>query len=1011
MERTDAALLERWQRHRDADAFAELVHRYLGMVVASCRRVVGDAALAEDVAQECFVALMQSRESIRVSLGAWLHTVAVRRSINHVRSDSRRRKRETVFAEAAHTETAIDTCLEEILSAVDEAIIDLPDHLRAVVIGRFLESRTHVDLARHLNLSESNARYRVDKGVEQIRASLRKRGIVASVGVLTAALSQTVEAAPSGLAGALCKLAASGAVGAPIVASAGYVLLAKAVVGLLVVAALGAGYWAVTNKSSVAPNSPNVAIVPVQSNSALDEPRGKGNTPKNTASQTAATASTVIPLANNQADPEPFSIEGRVYDADTGEGIEGVGVEVFPSGGGPVVYRDKRKTDVNGVYRTKLIPDGTYHVQIDDIAEYPDARKEPDTNVTLKDSKPALGIDFALKKGVPVAGIVFDKNGNPASGVKVVAERSKAHGIDVARAVSMEQGQFQLHVSRDLNQIDIQAEEDTMESAVVEGLTLDARGVDDVVLNLDQPKTASLSGRVIDGNGRPVKGAHLYLVRKDGSVPNLDGTTADGQGQFRFSDLPATEFAVIVTPETANGFSTAEEYLRITLAPGEKRSGIEIVYGEKGGLAIEGRVVDVDGKPVQGAEITCYARNLEKAYTDVNGIFRVTGLEDREYMVAAENPADPSRTETRIRAGTLDAEIVLKRCGQLTGRVLADDTGEPLTNFTVSLLRGKSDITSDMLFGSGRSHESIDGSFSYDKRSAEITTVAVWAPGYAPAWKHIEIQAGARTNIEFRLTPRPPVSGIVVNEAGEGIAGAYVYFVIDVSTDSLERAAAARTDSEGKFTVDSLPLDVTRLYAYQEGYGVGKTALSGENRIVLPAQATIDGVVHQDGTMENLVVDVCCPENRSLPYVRQSISPAGTFLLTGLSAGALKISVHPNLGDHHIRKTLELKSGQALSMEFTFTRGNATLEGHVLDEGSPVTNRSLELLHDSGDYIDCLRGATDNSASFRFERVWTGTSTLRVLKVGQEIEWYEIPIVLQEGEALVQDIDLSESGS
>ena len=96
---TDAVLLERWQRRRDAEAFTELVRRYSGMVVACCKRVLGDASLAEDVAQECFLALMQSGDRVRVSLGAWLHKIAVRRSIDRIKGDVRRRKRESDFAE------------------------------------------------------------------------------------------------------------------------------------------------------------------------------------------------------------------------------------------------------------------------------------------------------------------------------------------------------------------------------------------------------------------------------------------------------------------------------------------------------------------------------------------------------------------------------------------------------------------------------------------------------------------------------------------------------------------------------------------------------------------------------------------------------------------------------------------------------------------------------------------------------------------------------------------------
>src|SRR5215813_14106542 len=83
-------------RHRqsDADAFCALVRDHAGMVFATARRITGDAALAEDVAQETFLALARQRNSAVDSVGAWLHRVAWRKASNVVRSEARRRKHE-----------------------------------------------------------------------------------------------------------------------------------------------------------------------------------------------------------------------------------------------------------------------------------------------------------------------------------------------------------------------------------------------------------------------------------------------------------------------------------------------------------------------------------------------------------------------------------------------------------------------------------------------------------------------------------------------------------------------------------------------------------------------------------------------------------------------------------------------------------------------------------------------------------------------------------------------------
>src|SRR5262245_22198940 len=89
----DTLLLERWRLHRDADAFAEILSGHTAMVFSTSRRILRTPADAEDVTQECFLELMRARRRIR-SLASWLHTVAVRRALDLMRSRKRRVARE-----------------------------------------------------------------------------------------------------------------------------------------------------------------------------------------------------------------------------------------------------------------------------------------------------------------------------------------------------------------------------------------------------------------------------------------------------------------------------------------------------------------------------------------------------------------------------------------------------------------------------------------------------------------------------------------------------------------------------------------------------------------------------------------------------------------------------------------------------------------------------------------------------------------------------------------------------
>jgi RNA polymerase sigma-70 factor (ECF subfamily) len=86
-------LLERL-RVRDEAAFNELVRCHQGPVFRLLERMLGDAAEAEDVAQEVFVSVFKSIESFRgdSALGTWLYRIAANHGKNRLKYLARRRR-------------------------------------------------------------------------------------------------------------------------------------------------------------------------------------------------------------------------------------------------------------------------------------------------------------------------------------------------------------------------------------------------------------------------------------------------------------------------------------------------------------------------------------------------------------------------------------------------------------------------------------------------------------------------------------------------------------------------------------------------------------------------------------------------------------------------------------------------------------------------------------------------------------------------------------------------------
>lgn len=224
----DTVLWQRWRESRDAEAFEELVRRYSGVVFGACKRVLGNVEDAEETAQECFLELMSASFGFKSSLGPLLHTVAVRRSLDRVKAERRRRGREKVVATRAVKDPT--TSLPELIAAVDEAIASLPASLRLPIVLRFIEGRTVKEVADQLGIGESTVRHRVARGIEKVRRRLAAREIVVTAVVLGTFLADgLVVAAPRTLVQSLARVALAG--GAPVAAArslGGWLALAAA---------------------------------------------------------------------------------------------------------------------------------------------------------------------------------------------------------------------------------------------------------------------------------------------------------------------------------------------------------------------------------------------------------------------------------------------------------------------------------------------------------------------------------------------------------------------------------------------------------------------------------------------------------------------------------------------------------------------------------------------------------------------------------------------------------------
>ncbi|MFO1447319.1 MAG: sigma-70 family RNA polymerase sigma factor [Opitutaceae bacterium] len=202
---TDAELLRRYVTAHDDRAFAELVRRHLNLVYAAAlRRTHGRTHLAEDVAQRVFTDLARKAAALQhhPALTGWLHRSTRYAAIDAARTAIRHQKLTqslTAMADTSSPEPQADW--ENLRPVIDEAMDDLKEADREIVLLRFFDGLSFAAVGARMNLSENTARMRTERALDKLRAQLSKRGVGSTASALGLLLAnQTLATAPAGLA-------------------------------------------------------------------------------------------------------------------------------------------------------------------------------------------------------------------------------------------------------------------------------------------------------------------------------------------------------------------------------------------------------------------------------------------------------------------------------------------------------------------------------------------------------------------------------------------------------------------------------------------------------------------------------------------------------------------------------------------------------------------------------------------------------------------------------------------
>ncbi|MBO0698092.1 MAG: sigma-70 family RNA polymerase sigma factor, partial [Zavarzinella sp.] len=629
---TDRELLRRFVEDADQAAFAGLVARHTGMVLGVCRRTLANRQDAEDAFQATFLILARKAKQVgwRSSVANWLYATARKVAHNARVAAERRAKREARAATTATVPPVDRMTGRELLAVLDEQLDRLPPGYREPLILCYLEGLTRDEAAARLGIAVDTLKVRIHRGRKRLHDALTKGGCALGAGLLALAATSPAGASPPRLVEAI-RAAAAGKVPPTVAALAKGAavngVMKKVVLGLIaLVAVAGVGIGLGEPRVSTAGPQPEKAM-PAKADK--DRP------------------------AEKAADDKTRVIAGTVV-GPAGKPVAGAEIISLPQEAGmPAVVG-------------KTSEDGTFSVTVSlknwSFLFPRAAGLAPDQFLIPSIDTPAE-VTFKMVKDTPIRGRVLDTQGKPVAGAAVAVRSIQGFAND------------------------------SLDGFLAGFQKRPADGY---------PPGGKWSAQLNPRDRKPAEGDPVYAASTD-----KDGRfTIDGVGSERVAyvyvagtGIAATQVVVL----TRAGFDPTP-YNRETL---EK---IKSPYSEIGfhpmlyppdtvivaeaEKPIRGVVKETaTGKPRAGVAVTLRERRNHRmpdlrATTDADGRYEIHGAKkaDRYELSVKRDPETGFIGRTVTVKDTpayepITADVGVTKGIVLTGRLLDDQTGEPMPGF------------------------------------------------------------------------------------------------------------------------------------------------------------------------------------------------------------------------------------------------------------------------------------------------------------------------------------------
>jgi beta-lactamase regulating signal transducer with metallopeptidase domain len=338
-------------------------------------------------------------------------------------------------------------------------------------------------------------------------------------------------------------------------------------------------------------------------------------------------------------------------------------------------------------------------------------------------------------------------------------------------------------------------------------------------------KGVALAGRVMDKDGKPIRGADVAQGR-DRFGSSYPSTKTGPDGRFVFAQ--ARPGAEVVLTVKAKGY--APELKSFVLS--EKGAG-DLEIKLEPGRTLKGRVVDEKGNPIAGAmlAVDTWRGNrslMHRQNTDPQGRFVWNEAPADEVLIDFLKQGYMDARHTKLTASDQEVTVTLRPMLKVNGTVVDAESGQPIPAFKI--VQGIDFAQGQGVYWETRNDRlppGRDGKFEFEigfPRPAHA--VRIEAEGYVPGESRTFKSDEGPVALEFRLKKGENLVGTLTGVDGKPLAGADVVlctprqgaYLRNGQAESHTDAPTFKSDAAGKFRLPPQTGPYTLAIVHERGY-------------------------------------------------------------------------------------------------------------------------------------------------------------------------------------------------